>query len=278
MTPVLASAHPLLETIERIAGFNNHLQVRLGPQEGQGWVRAVEFLDPHSPFLERAEARIGAQYETDDRKIRTGWTFAYYCWPIAVVGVAAYLAEQRVPDLAPASLALHLDDDGDIDGIALLSRRFAALPGDPAAEHADVLVLPDQDALRGHLRAAVEAHLAPLVEIVRARGGWGQRALWATVADRLAYAAIWLSQALQRDSATCRQEVQALVATPPLKGKTGVQEVQHNGQRQLFLQRGACCLAYTLPAHNYCAICPLLSSDERTRRLQAEISEHEEAS
>jgi hypothetical protein len=273
MIETTAAEHPLAATVARLTGLSDHLQVRLGSPAGRGWVRAAEFLDPQSPHLAAAEARIGAKYHTDSRKIQAGWSFAYYNWPIIAVGVAGYLAERRVPDLAPGSLALHLDDHGGFDGIALLSRRFAALPDDPAAAHPDALVLPDSDALRDELRASIEAHMAPLVEIVRARAGWGRRALWANVADRLAHATIWLSQTLGCDHASCRSEVAALVGAPPLKGHTGVQEVERDGRRELFLKRGGCCLAYTLPAHGYCATCPLLSDAERARRLREQMAE-----
>jgi hypothetical protein len=66
----------------------------------------------------------------------------HYVWYLAAAAIGCYLAERRVPDLAPEQVALRYssytwEQDGAtgtaerID-VRFLSGRFAALPGDSA--------------------------------------------------------------------------------------------------------------------------------------------------
>ena len=139
------------------------------------------------------------------------------------------------------------------------------------------LFVPSSETLRRALFEEIARRFAPtMVETLAATSPVGTRALWAAVADRCAGAIIYITGLLGQP-AVCRQEVAALVDQPPLQGKTGVLSLSHTGGEAYFLKRGSCCYSFKLSAHDYCATCPLLSIDERRRRLQAYLEEHEAA-
>ncbi len=176
--------------------------------------------------------------------------------------MGCYLLAERAPDLTPSSIALHFDADGRADGIAFLSRRFAALPTDPAADHPDATIVPDRAALRDHLRQAIEAHMAPLIPALRAQSPLGTRALWVTVADRCAGFLYWM-QHLHPDLFSAEMvlaEVPALVQAPgsPLANRLTCVTAAHTPDGSpLSLRRGACCLNYRRPDGKLCESCPL---------------------
>ncbi|MCW2869948.1 MAG: iron-sulfur protein [Streptomyces oryziradicis] len=64
-------------------------------------------------------------------------------------------------------------------------RGFACLPEDPASALPGARVVPDTEALRAELRAAVAEHLAPVLDGFRPRMRRGRRAMWGTATDEV---------------------------------------------------------------------------------------------
>jgi hypothetical protein len=261
-------AHSLASTFETLGALSSYLKVRVEQPEGEGWLPATNLSDSATSYHATLRARIGARYSTTDRHFIAMTLFSNAMWQVVVAGFASYLVARRVPDLRRANIALHWDEHGWAETLALASGRFAALPDDPAIGHPDLDVLPDRDTLRGRLiEHLVGDFLPPLVDHLSAISPLGQRVLWSVVADRCAGTIIWLCEELGLQS-ICRAEVDALLQAVPHGNKTGILTIDHNGQQHMFLRRGTCCLSYKTPAHDYCSTCPLLPEDERVRRLR----------
>jgi len=187
---------------------------------------------------------------------------------VATPAAAALLTQRRVPDLSPASVSVHLDDDYRVERVTFGGPATAVLPGDPLAGAAHVITLADHDALRHHLAAALLTHLAPLVEAVRQRSRLGPRVRWGRVADSIGAAFLEVGHAIG-DQQAARAEADALfaVAAPVLRARPAWVPIQRDGVCHLYLRRGVCCLAYKTPHHGYCTSCPCLADAEREHRL-----------
>lgn len=270
----IAARPALAETLHRLRERTPYLGVRLGQPEGPGWLRATDLTADDSPHLPRLMAGIGAAHGTARRDVPASFFFHGYSWLLAAVGVGAYLTDRRVPWLAPAAVMVRFGDEGHAAELALLADRFTVLPTDPAAGHPAATVVADEDGLRDAMRAEIEAHLAPLVDAVRAQAPLGRRALWLAAADNCAWSVVHHA-AGDADGAGCRAEVAALTqaARSPLRGRTRVLEVAWNERRERFVARGSCCLSYKLAEGAHCANCPLLPPEEQERRLRADLAE-----
>jgi hypothetical protein len=201
-------------------------------------------------------------------------------WYVSAAAIAAYLVARRVPDPAPANMALRYrtytwEADGEtgeserID-VRFLSGRFAALPDDPAANHSDALVLPDAVTLREWLRIELEAHLSPLIDRIYAATRLGQRAWWNLVADACAALFLHAGKVLG-DPVPAQSEGLAFVkaaGSPMHNPDTGYITLEWAGHCETFRARGGCCRYYTLPDSDKCTTCVLRPAEERDQRLR----------
>jgi hypothetical protein len=272
---------PLLATLERIRPLDEHyLTAEVGAPE-PGWFCAADLVVPGSPLLVEGLARQTALYSGMQPRTAGAFFIGEYVWYVFAAAVGAYLAEQRVPDLAPERLALRYrsytwEGEGEstpaerID-VRFRSPRCATLPADPAANQRDVTVLPDRDALREQFRTALEAHLTPLIAQIHALTGFGPRAQWNLASDACAALFLNLGKALG-DAERAQAEGLAFVkaAGSPLNNpQTGYFTVEHNGRCATFRARGGCCRYYTLPPGEKCTLCVLRPPEERDARLRA---------
>lgn len=281
--PVTSVDVPLAATLARTTALAPLFAADRGPLEA-GWFPASRLLDRSAPELAAALAHSVARYPGAERRVSAAFFANAYAYYLAAAAVAAYLAEGRAPDLAPANVALRLGtytwSDGEASGeaerlaVRLLGGRFAALPDDPAAGHPDALVLPDSCALRAWLRAGLEAHLAPLFTAVTARTGLGARAQWSLAADALAALFLAAGRCLG-DEARAQAEGLALIQAPgsPLHNpRTSYVTVEAAGCCETFVARGGCCLFYRLAPGGNCATCVLRPAAERDERLRAYVA------
>lgn len=271
---------PLAATLERIRPLDEHyLTAEVGALE-PGWFRAADLAVPDSPLLAEGLARQTALHPGMPPRTAGAFFIGEYAWYVFAAAVGAYLAERRVPDLAPERVALRFQryiwvEEGEsgpaerID-VRFLSTRCAVLPADPAAGQLDVTVVPDRDALRTQFRAALEAHLTPLIAQIHARTGFGPQAQWRLVSDACAALFLNLGKALG-DAERAQAEGLAFVKAPgsPLHNpQTGYFTVDHNGQCTTFRARGGCCRYYTVPPGEKCTLCVLRPPEERAARLR----------
>jgi hypothetical protein len=274
----LAADTPLAATVARVAALDPYLIAEAGDLE-PGWFRAADL-----PSVDGAQLGIGlahaiADYPGAEARVAGAFFVGHYVWYLAAAAIGCYLAERRVPDLAPEQVALRYssytwEQDGAtgtaerID-VRFLSGRFAALPGDLAADHARALILPDEAALRDWLRRRLEAHLEPLIEAIAARTRLGRRAQWNLAADACARLFLHAGEKLgagERGRAEGLAFVKA--AGSPLRNPaTGYLTLEHLGHRETFCVRGGCCLYYRVAPGENCATCVLRPAAERNQGL-----------
>jgi hypothetical protein len=205
--------------------------------------------------------------------------FGHYTWYLAAAAIGCYLAERRAPDLAPDNVALRYSTftweepgasgESERIDVRFLSGRFAALPDDPAAGHADALIVEDAAALRDWLRRGLEAHLEPVTEAIAARTRLGRRAQWSLVADACAGLFLQAGGHLNDVAAGCTEGL-AFVRTTgsPLYNRlVDYFTLEYQGHNQTFCARGGCCLYYRVAPGDNCATCVLRPAAERDRLL-----------
>jgi hypothetical protein len=269
---------PLVETIARVTALDPYLYTDVGDLEA-AWVRADELARVDTPYLDQGLALSVARYPGAERRVAGAFFIGHYVWYLAAAAIGSYLAERRVPDLAPTNVALRYgtftwEEDGKtgvserID-VRFLSGRFAALPDDPAADHPDARIMPDEAALRDWLRMIMEAHIEPLVETIAARTRLGRRAQWNLAADSCASL---FSHAGQHLDVAKRARAEGLTfikapGSPMRPSHTSFTTLECNGHHDTFVERGGCCLYYRVAEGHNCLTCPLQPEDERKQRL-----------
>lgn len=280
MTITWPDTAPLFDTLARLHALDaDLLGAAPGPLEA-GWFRADALLGAGAPELREGLARQAARYPGMERRTAGSFFVNAYAWYVFAGAVGAFLAEQRVPDLDPANLALRFrsytwEADGEM-GVAeridarFLSGRCAVLPDDSMAGLPEVTVLPDSPALREWLRAGLEAHMAPLIDRVHAATRFGRRAQWSLVADAVAGVTLNTGKLLG-DPARAQAEGLALVRAPgsplcsPLTGYVTLECAEHS---DTFRTRGGCCRYYTVDDGEKCTLCVLRPPEERDQRLR----------
>lgn len=272
-------AHPLADTLLRVARRNENHAAILGPLE-DGWILARDFMRKESAALIQALAHQAINDPHMDARTRGSYLIGEYGWYVPAAAINAYLAEHRVPDLSPDNVALRLMTytwhAGDASGqaeridVRFLSGRFAALPDDPDANHSDAVILPDTNALREWLRSALEAHVTPLIESIYSATRLGHHAQWCLVADACALLFLYQGQAL-KDEARAKAEGLAFVkaTNSPMKNPgTDYISLQYLEHDETFRARGGCCRYYTVAEDNIkCSTCVLWKPEERNQRL-----------
>jgi hypothetical protein len=257
----LAAAHPGLRVVERSASAS--------APRGAGWVGAAE-LGAGGAALEAFLAWDAAQVLRDRGRpgrpdVVAGFGLHRYAWPACLLFTVPWFLSRRVPELPAGEVVFHRTR-------GLLSVRvdaFACLPDDPAAELAGARVVPDEEALRGEVRAAVSRHLEPVLAGFGPRTRRGRRALWGLVTDDVVEG-LWYVAGLLGEEARAREELELLLpgATAPYTGAAGFRTLRGPGGEELTTRdRAGCCLFYTLRPQDTCLTCPRTRDAERITRL-----------
>lgn len=169
----------LMTTCKRISELNPDMAVEVGSLE-QGWFRASELTQPGSTLLKQGLSLAANRYQAAmDRRTMAAFLIGRYAFDVPAIVVASYLFEVRVPVFTPDNVALRFETctwknngtTGEHDRlrVRLLSDRMAVLSDDTANGQDGVVVMNDRTALRDALRASVEAHMSPLIEVVCAK-------------------------------------------------------------------------------------------------------------
>jgi ferric iron reductase protein FhuF len=273
--------HPLQQTLARVHQRSAYIKGCLGLPDSTGWVAPTAFFAPDSTALTPLIDLVRQRYRTSSPNTIGGVILQAYQWPLIATAVAAYVFERRVPDLSVHNVRLLVTDTGDVEEIAYVGGRFAALPDDPAADHPDALILPDQATLREHLRRSLEAHVCWLLDQLSAHLRCNGRALWLFVTDRCVSTLSWLLQEHDKTLGLCaiEAEVNALIHAPGSKlsnKKVGLFELTYKDKREVFMERATCCYWYKLEEGDYCTTCPHRPRAERHQRLLEYLIQSEE--
>jgi FhuF 2Fe-2S C-terminal domain/Ferric iron reductase FhuF-like transporter len=270
-TTVIAAEHPIRASLTKLAALYEYAPtVEIGVPDEPGWLPADTLFSPESPQLRDVLGAMAASYSTTKRDVAASFVFHSYGWTVSCLAVGAYLTHGRLPDLCLSNVAVHLDEKGFVDRLALVSGRFWTTTSDPEAGHPDAMIATDDtiDLLR--LRAELELHFEPVIDAVRAQAPFGKRAMWLSLADNSAWCLHEFSERLKLPGD--RAEEIALFTQGPgsrLRGGTKLLVLDVNGEHHAFVERGSCCLSYRLPDAEKCNTCPLQKPEERRERLRA---------
>ncbi|MEU9366167.1 (2Fe-2S)-binding protein [Streptomyces avermitilis] len=270
---------PVADAYARLAEVFPGLKVtELGPgeaaPEGDGWVAAALLAAGGTgldTFLAWDEAQVLRDYGQRGRPdVVAGFGLHRYAWPACLLITVPWFLGRRVPRL-PVE---HVTFQRTHGRMAVRVTEFACLPDDPAAGLPGARVVPDEQALRAEVRAAVTDHLEPLL------GGFGPRmrrrgrALWGMATDEVAEGLWYVAQLLGEEERAVR-ELELLLpgATPPYVGSAAFRELTGpNGEALPTRDRASCCLFYTLRPEDTCLTCPRTCDTDRIARLTVAAS------
>lgn len=267
-------SHPLVTTATRLARRSPWMAFRI-EGDGQpvpetvgpaGGFRYGSVLDPavQGPVLEMVAERVDHQ----PRVVATA-SILVLGWA-SRVWVGSLLLDRRVPLATLVDATTELTAESIDGSVVLPHARFACLPGDPAATHPDARVVADLDELRGTFhRVVTDALLAPVIEILVARGAVGRKVLSGMIGSRYASTAEVVAkgpterQAMSAEALTLAGGHPCSRGAPPL-----FFEERRGGGHALEHVRGACCLFYELPDGEKCGDhCPI--TPEGRARIRA---------
>ncbi|WP_234371204.1 (2Fe-2S)-binding protein [Streptomyces sp. XY431] len=249
------------------------LRVRLlaadepAPARALGWYSAADLAtDPAAlaAALAGEAARIApvaAGHGTAPRPhVAASRLLHHYLWSVCVLIAGPWRLGGRVPSIDGANLWFH------------------APTGDFALRPYAHVSLPGEDELRAELRAAVVAHVEPLLAAFAAPTRRGTRALWGMVTDDLASAIWYLGKRLDESAGSAvpaEEDAAVTAATAVLPGHTdpllGAADFRvlcgEDGRTHHTRTRLGCCLYYAIEPGGACVTCPRTGDGERLQRL-----------
>ncbi|MCS0635430.1 (2Fe-2S)-binding protein [Streptomyces sp. LP05-1] len=278
MSPTLLSAlpSPVADAYARLAEVFPGLRVgELAEDEraprGGAWVGADELAAGGAEldaFLAWDDAQVLRDYGERGRPdVIASFGLHRYAWTACLLVTIPWFLRRRVPRVPAADVSFER-----VRGrMAVRVRQFACLPGDPAAALPGARVVPDEEALRAEVRAAVAEHLDPVLGGFGPRMRRGKRALWGMVTDEIVES-LWYVSHLLGEESRARTELELLLpgATKPYVGTAAFRELTGpDGTPLPTRDRASCCLFYTVRPDDTCVTCPRTCDAERVRRLSA---------
>lgn len=250
------------------------------PRHG-GWIPATALAEGGTgldAFLAWDDAQVLRDYGQPARPdVVASFGLHRYAWPACLLITVPWFLLRRVPRFP----VTHVSYDRTAPGLAIgrLAARpatFACLPDDPAALLPGARVVPDQEALRAEVRAAVAEHLEPVLAGFGPRMRRRGRALWGMATDEIVEGLWYVAHLLgdgEQDRA--RRELELLLpgATQPYVGSAAFRELTGpNGESLPTRDRASCCMFYTLRPEDTCTTCPRTCDADRVTKLVAAAS------
>ncbi|MET9320692.1 (2Fe-2S)-binding protein [Streptomyces sp. NPDC003038] len=278
-SPSAPAGSPVADTYARLAEVFAGLRVveraaHESAPRGAGWVGADE-LAAGGPgldaFLAWDNAQILSDYGHQARPdVVATFGLHRYAWPACLLITLPWFLQRRVPRLPAGAVAFQRTRGRMAVGI----EGFACLPDDPAAALPGARVVPDEEALREEVRAAVAQHFEPVLEGFGPRMRRGRRALWGMVTDEVVES-LWYIGHLLGEEQRAMAELEALLpgSTAPYTGGAGFRTLSGpNGAELPTRNRASCCLFYTIRPEDTCVTCPRTCDADRIARLTAAAS------
>ncbi|MFJ8312740.1 MULTISPECIES: (2Fe-2S)-binding protein [unclassified Streptomyces] len=265
---------PVQGSYARLAEVFPALRItELAPAEqtpmGAGWVGAAELAAGGTAldaFLAWDDAQVLRDYGHQARPdVIASFGFHRYAWPACLLVTAPWFLRRRVPRVPVADVAFQRARGH----MTVRVREFACLPDDPAAGLPGARVVPDEEALRGEVRAAVAEHLGPVLDGFGPRMRRGKRALWGMATDEIVEG-LWYVGALLGEEPRAMAELDALLpgTAKPYVGRPGFRELTGPDGRPLPTRdRASCCLFYTVRPEDTCVTCPRTCDADRVMKL-----------
>jgi hypothetical protein len=266
--------HPIDATVTKINALSPYFQLSAGAPIDASWTRADALLgDPDrvATTVGRLHAKRG--YVTP-RDLATSF-YDGYQWYVGAAAISGFFADARVPDISTDNVALKIDDEGWVVGIALIDARFACLPDDPAAAHPDARIFADRAALREHAARSIYAHSNRLAALLIDVAGVNEYSLRLASVNSIATLAIWILQQAKQP-ALAETEAHAFAAALPFPAKARLFEVECDGERAVYVNGSVCCHWYLDPENterSYCGNCPKVPLKKRIEVLRDRLRE-----
>jgi len=273
LLPVLAS--PVGEAYARLADVFPGLRVREltegeRPPSGAGWVGAAELAGGGpalDAFLAWDNAQVLRDYGQQARPdVIASFGLHRYAWPACLLITVPWFVHRRVVRAPVEDVAFHRARGR----MAVRVTEFACLPDDPAAQLPGARVVPDEEALRAEVRAAVAEHIGPVLDGFGPRMRRGKRALWGMATDEIVEGLWYVAQLLGEEQRAV-VELERLLpgTTKPYVGTAGFRELAGPGGEPLPTRdRASCCLFYTLRPDDTCVTCPRTCDADRVSKLR----------
>ncbi|MFH0521147.1 (2Fe-2S)-binding protein [Streptomyces sp. M41] len=250
------------------------------PRQG-GWVSAASLAnggDGLDAFLAWDDAQVRRDYGQSGRPdVIASFGLHRYAWPACLLITVPWFLLRRVPRFPVTHVSYDRTAAGlPMGHLAIRPAAFACLPGDPAATLPGARVVPDEEALRAEVRAAVAEHLEPVLAGFGPRMRRRGRALWGMATDEIVEGLWYVAHLLgDGEQSRARRELELLLpgATKPYVGSAAFRELTGpNGESLPTRDRASCCMFYTLRPEDTCATCPRTCDADRVTRLLATAS------
>ncbi|MGW3628141.1 (2Fe-2S)-binding protein [Streptomyces sp. NPDC000880] len=273
LLPALAS--PVGDAYARLAEVFPGLQVRELTEgertpSGAGWVGAAELAGTGpalDAFLAWDKAQVLREYGLEARPdVIASFGLHRYAWPACLLITVPWFLHRRVPRAPVEDVAFHRA----LGRMAVRVTEFACLPDDPAAQLPGARVVPDEEALRAEVRAAVAEHIGPVLDGFGPRMRRGKRALWGMATDEIVEGLWYVAHLLGEEQRAVAELEQLLPgATKPYVGTAGFRELAGPAGEPLPTRdRASCCLFYTLRPDDTCVTCPRTCDADRVSKLR----------
>ncbi|MFF4591225.1 (2Fe-2S)-binding protein [Streptomyces sp. NPDC001388] len=243
---------------------------------GGGWVAATDLAAGGAAldaFLAWDDAQVVRDYGQQARPdVIASFGLHRYAWPACLLITVPWFLHRRVPRYP----VTHVSYDRTGEGMRMAVRppsSFACLPGDPAAALPGARVVPDEEALRAEVRAAVAEHHEPVLAGFGPRARRRGRALWGMVTDEIVEGLWYVAHLFgEGEQERARHELELLLpgATKPYVGSAAFRELTGpDGQSLPTRDRASCCMFYTVRPEDTCATCPRTCDADRVGKLTA---------
>lgn len=264
------------DAYDRLAALFPGLRVvTAAPRSGAGWAGAGE-LAAGGVTVDALAALVAEQAVREHGRrprphVAATLALHRYTWPASLLFTVPWFLQRRVPRLPVDAVSFHRAGGR----MTVRPRSFACLPDDPAAALPGARVVPDEQALRDALLAALTEHLTPVLDGFRPRLRRGPHAMWGMVTDEIAEG-LWLIGRLAGEERRAVAELSALLpgGTTPYAGGAHFRELPASGgpgetaaTASVTRDRLTCCLFYTISPADACAACPRTCAAARIGRL-----------
>ncbi|MGW0631425.1 (2Fe-2S)-binding protein [Streptomyces sp. NPDC002758] len=238
---------------------------------GDGWTAAAA-LAAGGPdldaFLAWDEAQVLRDYGQRARPdVVASFGLHRYAWPACLLITLPWFLHRRVPRLP----VTHVSYDRTAGRMAVRPASFACLPDDPAAALPGAAVVPDEEALRAAVRAAVAEHLEPVLTGFGPRMRRRGRALWGMATDEVVEGLWYVASLLGADEERrAVRELELLLpgSTEPYVGCAAFRVLTGPGGESLPTRdRASCCMFYTVRPQDTCVTCPRNRDADRIAKL-----------
>ncbi|CAL9595356.1 (2Fe-2S)-binding protein [Streptomyces sp. enrichment culture] len=266
----LAAAHARLTEAYPYLTITEHAPQDPLP-EGGDWVTAAALAAGGTgldAFLAWDDEQILRDYGQRGRPdVVASFGLHRYAWPACLLFTVPWFLDRRVPRHRVTDVSY----DRTTGRMAVRTASFACLPGDPAAGLPGARVVPDEEALRAELRAAVAEHLEPVLAAFGPRMRRRGRALWGMATDEVVEGLWYVGGLLGADEERrARRELELLLpgTGKPYVGPAVFRELTApDGGTLRTRDRVSCCLFYTLRPDDTCATCPRTCDADRIAKL-----------